>query len=257
MPAIITPNKTEQDRKRRVEDHDNGSGRRPPTDKRTGGGGDNDNWNDRARGRRGPNERLHRYRMGIFFALASDLMFFIAIVSTFFVNQSSGHFDAYNHYVNEWLPTAIPPILWLNTAVLLLSAVTMEIARRQMFHENDVMDEWLGLGKPITRRTLPWLSATVVLGLLFLEGQWIAWRQLSLQHIGFASNQSSHFFYLITGVHAFHLFLGIAALLAAFVGLYVSRNLESRQILVDSVAWYWHAMGILWLFLFGLLAFFQ
>ena len=30
-----------------------------------------------------------------------------------------------------------------------------------------------------------------------------------------------------------------------------------RQILVDGVAWYWHAMGILWLFLFALLAFFQ
>ena len=139
MPATITPNKTEQERKRRVEDHDNGSGRRPPTDKRTGGGGDNDNWNDRPHGRRGPYERLHRYRMGIFFALASDLMFFVAIVSTFFVNQSTGHFDAYNHYVNEWLPTTIPPILWLNTAVLLLSSATIEIARRNMFRETDVM----------------------------------------------------------------------------------------------------------------------
>ena len=109
MPAIITPNKTDQERKRRLEDNDNGSGRRPPTDKRTGGGGDNDNWNDRPNGRRGPNERLHRYRLGIFFALASDLMFFVAIISTFFVNQSSGHIDAYNHYVNTWLPTAIPP----------------------------------------------------------------------------------------------------------------------------------------------------
>src|SRR5882757_6119357 len=105
MPATITPNKTDQERKRRLEDNDNGSGRRPPTDKRTGGGGDNDNWNDRPNGRRGPNERLHRYRMGIFFALASDLMFFVAIVSTFFVNQSTGHIDAYNHHVNTWLPT--------------------------------------------------------------------------------------------------------------------------------------------------------
>ena len=117
--------------------------------------------------------------------------------------------------------------------------------------------EWqLGNGTG-ERRTLPWLSATILLGLLFLEGQWIAWRQLSLQHIDFGSNQSSHFFYLITGVHAFHLFAGIAALIAAFVGLYVSRNLETRQILVDGVAWYWHAMGLLWLFLFALLAFFQ
>src|SRR3981189_331049 len=109
MPATITPNKTDQERKRRLEDNDNGSGRRPPTDKRTGGGGENDNWNDRPNGRRGPNERLRRYRMGLFFALASDLMFFVAIVSTFFVNQSTGHFDAYNHYVNEGLPTTIPP----------------------------------------------------------------------------------------------------------------------------------------------------
>lgn len=257
MPATITPNKIEPERKRRVEDHDNGSGRRPPTDKRTGGGGDNDNWNDRSGGRRGPYERLHRYRMGLFFALASDLMFFVAIVSTFFVNQNAGHFDAYNHYINEWLPTRVPPILWLNTAVLLLSSVTIEIARRNMFRETDVMDEWLGLGKPITRRALPWLSATMALGLLFLAGQWAAWRQLAVQHVFFRTNQSSHFFYLITGAHALHLFLGLAALSTAFLGLYLSRQLETRQILVDSAAWYWHAMGILWLFLFTLLAFFQ
>jgi cytochrome c oxidase subunit III len=258
MPATITPNKTEQERKRRLEDHDNGSGRRPPTDKRTGGGGDGDNWNDRSHGRRGPYERLRRYRMGIFFALASDLMFFVAIISTFFVNQSSSHVNAYNHIVNDWVPTAIPPILWLNTAVLLISSVTIEFARRTMFRETDVMDEWLGLGKPITRRALPWLTATIALGLLFLAGQWVAWRQLAAQHVFSAVNQqSTHFFYLITGVHAAHLFLGIAALVAAFAGLYVSRQLETRQILVDCVAWYWHAMGLLWLFLFILLAFFQ
>jgi cytochrome c oxidase subunit 3 len=195
--------------------------------------------------------------MGIFLALASDLMFFVAIVSTFFVNQSAGHINAYNHYVNDWVPTTIPRILWLNTLVLLISGVTMEIARRTMFRETDVMDEWLGLGKPITRRAIPWLSGTIVLGLLFLTGQYIAWRELAAQHVFFRTNQSSHFFYLITGVHAVHLFLGIAALIAAFTGLYVSRQLETRQILVDGAAWYWHAMGLLWLFLFMLLAFFQ
>ena len=257
MPAIITPNKTDQERRRRVEDHDNGAGRRPPTDKRTGGGGDSDNWGDRSNGRRGPRERLARYRMGIFFALASDLMFFVAIVSTFFVSQSTGHFDAYNNYVNEWLPTVIPPILWLNTAVLILSSITMEYARRHMFREVDVMDEWLGLGKPITRRAIPWVAATVVLGLLFLVGQWIAWTQLAMQHVFFRSNPSSHFFYLITGVHGIHLLLGIFGLIAALIGLYISRSLETRQIMVDVASWYWHSMGIFWIFLFVLLVFFQ
>src|SRR5580698_8495208 len=257
MPATITPNKTDQERKRRLEDHDNGSGRRPPTDKRTGGGGDNDNWNDRPNGRRGPNERLHRYRMGIFFALASDLMFFVAIVSTFFVNQATGHFNAYNQYVNEWLPTAIPPILWLNTAVLILSSVTVEIARRHMFRENDVMDEWLGLGKPITRSAIPWIAGTTVLGLLFLAGQWIGWSQLAAQHVFFRSNPSSHFFFLITVAHAVHLFIGVGALLAALIGLRRSHQLASRQILVDATVWYWHAMGLLWIFLFVLLEYGQ
>lgn len=257
MPSIITPTHTEREKKRRLDDHDSGHGRRPPTDKRTGGGGDNDNWNDRPEGRRGPREKLSRYRMGLFFGLAGDLMFFVAIVSAFFVAQGTGHYDAYNNYINQWLPTTIPPILWLNTAVLIVSAITMEIARRHMFRENDVMDEWLGLGKPITRRALPWVSATMLLGLLFLAGQWMAWRQLAVEHVFFGSNPSSHFFYLITYTHAVHLFLGIGALSGALIGLSRSRQLEARQILVDCTAWYWHAMGLFWIFLFVLLAFFQ
>jgi cytochrome c oxidase subunit 3 len=257
MPTTITPTSTEPNPRRHLEDHDHGSGRRPPTDKRTGGGGDNDNWGDRSHGNRGPRERLVRYRMGIFFALASDLMFFVAIVSTFFVSQSTGHFDAYSNYVNDWSPTVIPPILWLNTVVLILSSITMENARRRMFREVDVMDEWLGLGKPITRRAIPWVAATVVLGIVFLIGQWIAWTQLAVQHVFFRSNPSSHFFYLITGVHGIHLILGILGLAGALIGLYVSRSLESRQIMVDCASWYWHSMGIFWLFLFTLLVFFQ
>src|SRR5277367_2044757 len=132
MPAIITPPDIER-RPRRAEENDGGHGRRPPNDrdlKRTGGGGDNDNWSDRPSGRRGPGERLSTYRLGLFFALGAVYMFFIGIVSVFFVSQNSGHYDAYNHYINPWLPTPLPPILWLNTAVLLLSSITIEFARR-------------------------------------------------------------------------------------------------------------------------------
>ena len=261
MPATITPIGTEHEKKRRVEDHDSGNGgRRPPNDKndkRTGGGGDNDGWSNRPQGRRGPHEKLTRFRLAVFFALAGDLMFFIAIVSAFFVSQNTGHFDAYNNYINQWLPTAIPPILWLNTALLVLSSFTIEKARRHMFREVDVMDEWLGLGKPSTRNAMPWLAVTVILGFLFLIGQWIAWKQLALQHVFFRSNPSSHFFFLITGVHGAHLILGIAALAGALTALYTSKQMENRQIFVDTAAWYWHSMGVFWIFLFARLAFFQ
>jgi cytochrome c oxidase subunit III len=260
MAPTITPIDSDRDKKRRGEDYDHGSGRRPPNDKndkRTGGGGEGDNWNNRPAGRRGPREKLGRYRLGMFFALAGDLMFFVALVSVFFVSQSSGHFDATNHYVNDWLPTTVPPILWLNTAVLLLSSVSMEIARRRMFEESHAMEEWLGIGRPTSERAMPWLMATIFLGMVFLAGQTVAWRQLAMQHVLFASSQSSHFFYLITYTHAIHLFLGLGGLLTALVGIYTLRQMEGRQILVDCAAWYWHCMGVFWVFLFVLLAFFQ
>ena len=74
----------------------------------------------------------------------------------------------------------LPPIVYLNTAVLLLSSLAMEFGRRNIFREIDVLEEWLGLGRPALRRTLPWVGATLALGVLFLTGQFIAWKQLTI-----------------------------------------------------------------------------
>ena len=60
----------------------------------------------------------------------------------------------------------MPPILWLNTAALLVSSVTMEVARRRMFHQIDAMEEWFGLGRPTSMRTLPWLLAIAIVLLI-------------------------------------------------------------------------------------------
>jgi cytochrome c oxidase subunit 3 len=253
MPATFTRNQVEIERK------DPGIGGKPPVDRRpTGGGGDGENWENQPPGRRGPRELLVRYRLGVMFALAGDLMFFVALISAFFVRQSSGHFDVHDNYINDWRPLAVPHILWLNTAVLLLSGLTMEVARRQLFRETDVMEEWLGLGRPAVKRALPWLIATLILGVMFLAGQWIAWKELVQEGFRFTSpDPSSHFFYLITGIHGLHLVFGIFALAAALVGLLTLKRVELRQVAVDSVSWYWHTMGLFWVFLFVLLVFFQ
>ena len=259
MPAVLHPDEVVQRPPRRMEEGDTaGGGRLPPVDpKHTGGGGEGENWSNRPVGSRGPRERLQRYRLGLFFALGGDLMFFIAIVSAFFVTKHSGHFDAYNRWINPWLPIEIPSILWLNTVVLLLSSLTIEFARRGIFREIDVLEEWLGLGRPTRKRVLPWLVASILFGMMFLWGQYVAWKQLAMQRIFFAGNPSSRFFYLITGIHGIHLLLGLALLIAAVVGMSTVRMIESRQILVDSAAWYWHTMGALWIFLFGLLIYGQ
>src|SRR5271170_2315162 len=116
MPATFTRAPTDTERK------DPGFGGKPPVDRRpTGGNGDGENWDNQRPGRRGPREMLSRYRILLFFALAGDLMFFIALVSAFFARQASGHFDAGNAWVFDWRPLEIPPVLWINTAVILLS----------------------------------------------------------------------------------------------------------------------------------------
>jgi len=256
MPAIITPPEIDR-HSRRTEENDGGNGRRPPNGgdlKRTGGGGDNDGWNDSSGQRRRPGDRLATYRHGLFLVLAAVFMFFLGIVVVFFLSQTNRHLYAYDTVISQWFPTAVPPILWLNTAALLLSSITMEIARRSMFHPIDAMEEWFGLGRPTSLRTLPWLIATLIFGAFFLAGQMIAWHQLNLEGIAFRSNSlSGHAFYIMTYAHAAHLMAGVFALLLATVGLFRFRNIESRQIMVDCVGWYWHSMGVLWGCLFVLL----
>jgi cytochrome c oxidase subunit III len=251
MPSIFTPIPSEIERKAP------GTGGKPPVDRRPtgGGGGGDDEWKHP---HRGPRENLHRTRACVFIALAGDMMFFVVLVTLFYARQAGTHMDPRTfRQVGDWHPILLPlPILFLNTAVLLLSSLTMETARRHIFSEIDVLEEWLGLGRPALRLALPWIGATLVLGIAFLAGQFTAWRRLTAQ--GFAFDQTatpaSYFFYLITGLHAAHLFGGILALLICLFVLARLKRVESRQIAVDSVAWFWHTMGFAWLVLFGVLA---
>jgi cytochrome c oxidase subunit 3 len=76
-----------------------------------------------------------------------------------------------------------------------------------------------------------------------------------LTNTTFATNTSSSFFYMLTGVHAVHLVGGILALLYAGMTTWLHRPPETRRIVVDVTAWYWHFMGLLWIYIFALLYF--
>jgi len=237
-----------------------GIGGKPPVDRRPtgggGGGGDDDSKNERGR----PRELLHRVRAFVFCGLAGDMMFFAALVVMFYARQTSFHMDPRTRQqVGDWHPVLLPPILFLNTAVLLLSSLAMERARMAIFRELDVLEEWLGLGRPALRRALPWLGATFALGVMFLAGQIVAWRQLTAQGFGFNhwSTPASYFFYLITGLHAIHLLVGVLALVFCLTSLGLLKSVQFRQIAVDSTAWYWHAMGAAWVILLAVLVFGQ
>ncbi len=124
-----------------------------------------------------------------------------------------------------------------------------------LFREMDVIEEWLGLGRPMARRTWPWLAATAGLGAAYLAGVSLAWRDVARQNIHFTSSPDSAFFFVLTGSHALHIALGLLLLAAGSLGLYRLRRVEQRQAMVDSIAWFWHTMGAFWLLLFALLLF--
>jgi cytochrome c oxidase subunit III len=177
----------------------------------------------------GPNVPQRTYVTGIIIALGGIAMFFIALVSAFIVRKGFPN--------NDWQPLEIPRILWLNTLILLASSATLARSRKNFLaYREDAFRHWWGV--------------TAILGLFFLAGQVIAWRQLAAAGVFLATNPSSSFFYVFTIAHALHLLCGIAALFA--VAIRPSRHL-ARSTATEVVAIYWHSMDGLWLFLFLLL----
>ena len=202
--------------------------------------------------------RLRRARLGLAVALTPILMLFVSFTSAYIVRQGLPTLDANsNQLVRDWLPIPLPTQLFLlNTLVLLLSSVTLELARRQLGREAALAPvkgiPGVSLG---TERRIPWLAVTIGLGLTFLAGQWMAWQALADRGFFVATAPSSSFVYLMTGCHALHLFGGILALLVAGAASVLHRSLDSRRIIVDVTTWYWHFMALLWIYILALLEF--
>ena len=141
---------------------------------------------------------------------------------------------------SDWVHGVIPSILYFNTAVLVVSSLTLEFSRRSLRKELEVGFKG-------------WLYATTALGIIFIAGQLLAWRQLAAQGIYITTNPSSSFFYVLTAAHGLHLLGGVLAL---FYLVFRSRKIfttPSKRIAVDVAAIYWHFMDVLWIYLMILL----
>jgi len=168
-------------------------------------------------------------------ALAGVMMMFTALTSAYIVRASTS---------NDWRPVMMPRLLWLSTALIFVSSLTFEIARRTLKSGN-------------TGAYQRWLLLTVLLGLGFLATQLISWRQLAAQGIYLYSNPHSSFFYVLTGAHGLHLLGGILGLdfllLRSWRNGFAEHGIAKRQAVVNAIALYWHFMFGLWLYLFLLL----
>lgn len=218
-----------------------------------GGGDDGDKGRDPKS--RDSNSKMRRYRIGMAACIATVTVLFVGLTTAYLIRQNTHHWDPQaKAEVYDWKPIPLPyRQLWINTLVLLLSSVALEMARRQMTKKTEFAQ--MGILPPRSRGELPWLGITVLLGTAFLAGQVLVWNLLRYQGLYLRANPSSSFFYLLTGLHAVHLAGGLFALLCAAGGRWLHLRFESQTIAVEVTAWYWHFMGILWMGIFALLYF--
>jgi len=171
-------------------------------------------------------------RTGIWVALAAIAMMFAALTSALYVREGAS---------TDWHHIVLPPILWFNTLALIASSITLEIARRR------IAAFMRGRESSRSGPSL-WLNATMFLGLVFVVGQYLAWLKLRSQGLYLPTNPNSSFFYVFTGVHAVHVVGGLGGLTRVMTKFRSTTN-PLRRSTIDATSYYWHFMGLLWIYL--------
>jgi cytochrome c oxidase subunit III len=132
-----------------------------------------------------------------------------------------------------WLPT-------INTALLLTSGVTLTIAHHALQHGE-------------RSKTIKWMWATVLLGIVFLFVQGYeyvhAYRDLNLK---LNSGPYGSTFFMLTGFHGFHVLVGMLMLLFITLRLMKGHFTKERHFGFEGAAWYWHFVDVVWLGLYVL-----
>ncbi|GGA56225.1 cytochrome c oxidase subunit 3 [Pelagibacterium lentulum] len=184
----------------------------------------------------------HRYGMILF--IASEVMFFVAWFWAYFdaaffpdeiVQQAR---VAYTGGV--WPPQGVEVFdPWhlplFNTLVLLLSGTTVTWAHHAILEDD--------------REGLKWgLALTVMLGVLFSAVQIY---EYSLAHFSFSGSIYGATFFMATGFHGFHVFIGTIFLAVCLIRALRGHFTPKQHLGFEFAAWYWHFVDVVWLFLFA------
>jgi cytochrome c oxidase subunit 3 len=169
-------------------------------------------------------------QVALWVALTGIIMLFAGLSSAFIVLRG----------VPTWQNIAIPPLIWVNTAILLVSSLTIELSRKA-----------IRANRLISMKR--WLAASACLGFGFLIGQVAAWRQLVAAGVHLGSTLHSGFFFVLTGIHGFHLLGGIIALSWVLMKAFRNELMPFAHEPLALCAKYWHFMDALWVYLAMLL----
>jgi len=181
--------------------------------------------------KQGPtSSRVHPLTFALWLIIISIIMMFAAFTSAYIVRKEEGN----------WLEFSLPDNLLLNTGLLLISSVFMQLAYNAAKKDN-------------LQQVKIYLIATTLFGTGFLIGQWNAWGDLVSRNVFFSgstSNPSGSFLYVLTGVHAFHLITGLIFVIIVLISS-IQYKVHSRNLLrISLCTTYWHFLGGLWVYLY-------
>ncbi|MEY2729390.1 MAG: hypothetical protein RL584_516 [Pseudomonadota bacterium] len=132
------------------------------------------------------------------------------------------------------------PLPTINTALLLTSGATLTVAHHALIAGN-------------RSKTIVWMWLTVILGAVFLVVQGYeyahAYRDLNLK---LSSGIFGSTFFMLTGFHGFHVFVGMLMLLFITLRLQKGHFTKDRHFGFEGAAWYWHFVDVVWLGLYFL-----
>ena len=173
-------------------------------------------------------------RQGMVLFIASEVMFFFAFFWAFF-----HHALGFSYSAPVWPPEGITvfnpwTLPFYNTVILLTSGAT--VTRAHLYMEENKFKE-----------AATWLWVTVGLGVFFLGVQIYEYGHAAF---GLSDGIYPSTFFLATGFHGFHVFVGTVFLIVCAMRAQSGAYNKDKHVGFESAAWYWHFVDVVWLFLF-------
>jgi len=179
---------------------------------------------------------LNSRKLLMWLFLASDCMFFGTLISTYMVYRNRSIELAMPPYPNQIFDI---PYTSVSAFVLLMSSLTMVLALAAIQRGNH-------------RGLRIWITATALLGSIFVGGQFFEFTTFTHEGLGLSSNIFGSSFFVLTGFHGAHVTIGVAWLLSLLVvslrgGLPAEKSLD-----VEIAGLYWHFVDIVCIVIFTL-----
>ena len=174
------------------------------------------------------NSKINPQLFALWVGMASIVMLFGAMTSAYIVKQGAGN----------WLEFKVPSVFYISTAFIVMSSITLHLARNAFRRAQETTFKLL-------------ISLTLILGVGFLIMQYQGWNTLYNNGVDLKTNVAGSFFYLITWFHAAHVLGGIGGILATVINAFSLKFkvTEKRKNRIEMLLHYWHFVDVLWVYL--------